>query len=354
VGSVINLNGKWRAQVRRKGHPSLCKTFELKAQADAWVRQTEADIDRSEPVALKSNDATVANLIDVYRDLRDRVRPISDKSTEHYTLKTLKDALGKKVAAKLTPDDLVAFAADRRDAGAGPYTINMDISKLGTVLRYSAASMRISLPDVVGSARPLLNHLRLIGGGGRRERRPEEDELTRIINHVREHRGDKFADALIFAASSAMRRGEICSLKWADINEETRIASVMRKHPRKGKELERVPILSDAWAVLKRQPKDSADGRIFPMDPTTLSKYFTWACTDLEIPDLHLHDLRHEGTSRLFESGLEIQEVAMVTGHKSWAMLKRYTQLKPEALTQKDMAPKPPPRASRPSKKPRP
>jgi site-specific recombinase XerD len=48
--------------------------------------------------------------------------------------------------------------------------------------------------------------------------------------------------------------------------------------------------------------------------------------------DLHFHDLRHEATSRLFEQGYQIQEVAIVTGHQSWDMLKRYTQLRPESL----------------------
>jgi site-specific recombinase XerD len=47
---------------------------------------------------------------------------------------------------------------------------------------------------------------------------------------------------------------------------------------------------------------------------------------------LHFHDLRHEGTSRLFEAGLSIEKVALVTGHKDWRMLQRYTNLKPEDL----------------------
>jgi site-specific recombinase XerD len=52
----------------------------------------------------------------------------------------------------------------------------------------------------------------------------------------------------------------------------------------------------------------------------------------LKIEDLHFHDLRHEGTSRLFEAGFSIQQVALVTGHKDWKMLRRYTHLKPETL----------------------
>ena len=52
----------------------------------------------------------------------------------------------------------------------------------------------------------------------------------------------------------------------------------------------------------------------------------------VKIIDLHFHDLRHEGTSRLFEAGFSIQHVALATGHKYWKMLRRYTHLKPESL----------------------
>jgi hypothetical protein len=50
------------------------------------------------------------------------------------------------------------------------------------------------------------------------------------------------------------------------------------------------------------------------------------------IEDLRFHDLRHEATTRLFEKGLNIMEVASITGHKDLRMLRRYTHLKAEDL----------------------
>ena len=92
-------------------------------------------------------------------------------------LKALERGLGAQRAATFQPQHLVAYATMRREEGAGPYTINMDVSKLGTVMRYAGASLNVALPDVVGAARRLLTHLRLIGGGGKRERRPTEEQL---------------------------------------------------------------------------------------------------------------------------------------------------------------------------------
>jgi hypothetical protein len=59
---------------------------------------------------------------------------------------------------------------------------------------------------------------------------------------------------------------------------------------------------------------------------------FTRACAELKIEDLHFHDLRHEEISRLFEAGLSIEKVALVTGHKDWRQLQRYTNLMVEDL----------------------
>lgn len=43
-------------------------------------------------------------------------------------------------------------------------------------------------------------------------------------------------------------------------------------------------------------------------------------------------DRRHDGISRLFELGFAIQEVALISGHKDWKMLRRYTHLRPQSL----------------------
>jgi len=76
-------------------------------------------------------------------------------------------------------------------------------------------------------------------------------------------------------------------------------------------------------------------GRVFPHHHKSAGTAFQRACKTLKITDLHFHDLRHEATSRLFEAGLTIEKVALVTGHRDWKMLRRYTNLRPESLHKK-------------------
>ncbi len=330
MASIIQVNGKWRAQIRRAGHKPITKTHPTKAAAQAWARKIEVELDAGRPVDGAAH--TVGQLIEAYAKLREASRPILDTSNEHYMLKALKRVLGDRDAMRLNTEDLVAYCQTRKDEGAGPYTLNMDLSKLSTALRYAASAKNLLLPDSVGLARPLLKHLGLIGGGGKRERRPTGDELDRIVEIMTNGRGIMYASAVLFAAATAMRQGEICRVVWADLDEAKKLLTIRdRKDPRKkaGND-ETIPLLPAAWSIVQALPRD--DERLFPLQPSTLSKYFTEACRALSIPDLHFHDLRHEGTSRMFESGYEIQQVAIVTGHKKWENLRRYTQLKPEDL----------------------
>jgi len=339
MASIVKVGEKWRALVRRKGHPTLCKTFRVKAQAEAWARQIEVDIDRGQaptPKTVIGRTLLLQDVVDTYRQLRDGSRPIGDTSNEHYMLKNLKAGLGERDVMSLTPHDLVGYCTMRKEEGAGPYTCNMEVSKLGTVMRYAGVSLKVNIPDVVTSARPLLKHLGLIGGGGKRERRPTEDELVNVCAWLAKEKGQLFADIVQFAVATAMRRGEIGRLMWADVDEQKRLVLVRdRKDPRQKVGNDQwLPLLGQAWDILQRQPKVDGEPRIFPIGESTVSKYFTEACRALSIPDLHFHDLRHEGTSRLFEDGFEIQQVALVTGHKDWRHLRRYTNLKPEDLHQ--------------------
>lgn len=64
---------------------------------------------------------------------------------------------------------------------------------------------------------------------------------------------------------------------------------------------------------------------MFGVRPDSLTQALLRACRAEKIENLRFHDLRHEATSRLFERGLSVDEVASITGHTDWRSLKRYT-----------------------------
>ena len=123
------------------------------------------------------------------------------------------------------------------------------------------------------------------------------------------------------AIETGMRRGELLGLLWDNVDLERRTAFLPVT---KNGESRGVPLSSRAVAVLRGLPAAS-NGRVFgELTPLALRLSFNRATRRAGITGLRLHDLRHEATSRFFEKGLNVMEVASVTGHKTLQMLKRY------------------------------
>jgi len=131
-----------------------------------------------------------------------------------------------------------------------------------------------------------------------------------------------------------MRQGEICRLDIADFSRADKTIIIRdRKDPRakKGND-QTVPLLADAMAIVDPLIGTRKDGFLFPYQADSVSAAFTRGCQNAEPPivDLHFHDLRHRATAAFFRMGLDIPRVALLTGHKTWAMLRRYTKITPE------------------------
>ena len=95
-----------------------------------------------------------------------------------------------------------------------------------------------------------------------------------------------------------------------------------------------VPLSPKARDILRSLPRDIS-GRVFPIHFEALKSLWRRGMKRAHIQDLHFHDLRHEATSRFFELGLNVVEVAAITGHKDLKMLQRYTHLRAEDLARK-------------------
>jgi integrase len=325
----------WLCRVRLRGHPEVTRTFPTEREARAFARTTEKALRQGQAISgLPERGERVEDAIRAFRELREEGgRGVDPESNEEYMLRHLEEGLGRVPVAGLHPARLSSWAAGRATDGAGPYTVGMELSKLRTVLKYAAVRLRASWGDPVGAALPTLTYAGLVGPGKHRDRRPSAAELEAVLDRL----DPLTQDVVWFAIGTAMRRGEITRILWRDVDEARRLVLVRnRKHPRKTKGNNVwVPLTAhtgvDAWAVLQRQAR--VGDRIFELEDEQVSDRFLAACDGAGVKDLHFHDLRHEATSRLFEAGLPIERVALVTGHADWRNLRRYTNLKPELLT---------------------
>jgi integrase len=227
-------------------------------------------------------------------------------------------------------DTHLTFAARRRAAGSGPETIGQYLSYLHALMKVARHVWRLDIdPAAVTEARSALSMVNAVAKGNTRNRRPTAEELERLFTYWG-GRNDLYlpmVDITRFAVASAMRLGEIVSLRWDDLDHDDRTVLIRdRKHPTEKLGNDQVvPMFTEAWQIAMRQPQTRE--QIFPYGRQRISDNWRRSTRACGIKDLRFHDLRHEGTSRLFEAGYQIHEVAIVTGHRDWSSLKRYTQI---------------------------
>lgn len=328
-----------RAIVRRK-NVNQSRSFPTKTAAKEWARKIEhgADLGGVQEYSKPSAEQTVAWMIAEYtREVSPR-RPFGRSKCA--VLQALTRDLGKIPLSDLSAARLNQYVADRAAAGAGGVTIGVDLSYLGTAMRWLQAVKRVSAPvQAVRDARDAMQFSGLETHSQERERRPTDAEMQALYTYWQDNERMQIPmqELCEFAIASAMRLSEICNLQWVDLDRANKTIRIRdRKDPRrKTGNHQTVPLLDatgiDAFAIIERRSGEV--GRIFPYNAKSVSTAFTRAVEKCKIDDLNFHDLRHEGTSRLFEcERFSLPEVALVTGHKDWKQLARYTQTRASAL----------------------
>jgi len=131
---------------------------------------------------------------------------------------------------------------------------------------------------------------------------------------------------LVLAIMTGLRRGELFSLKWSDVDLEDRVLTVRAENAKSGK-ARTVPLNETALRTLERLPR-FADF-VFPNLKTgrrlvDVKRAFGTACRRAGIKDLRFHDLRHTAATWLIEAGADLVTVAQVLGHSSIEITKKY------------------------------
>ena len=317
-------------RIKRKGQIVYreSRTFDRKALAKDWAARRELEL--QEPGALervRHRGVTIGDLIKRYQDEFGASFGRS-KSMDMERLRTYD--LADQDAIDATSQQFVAHVVERLKT-VKPQTAANDLIWLRSVFKTARSAWGIPAAlEALNDAAETCRRERLTAKSAQRDRRPTLAELEKLLGYAQATDGRRsipMGEIILFALFSARRQEEITRIRWADLDERSRMVIVSdMKHPtQKTGNHRRVYLTEEAWAIIQRQPK--TDERIFPYNPKSLSVRFTEWCKFLGIEDLHFHDLRHECISWLFERGWDIPRVAGVSGHTTWSSLQRYTHL---------------------------
>jgi integrase len=341
MASVVRYKDRWRALVRTKD-ASQSRVFDTKRDALVWARAVEGSI------AQPKSAITFGKVLDVYVE---EARRATGKSRDN----AIAQLRARLADVRLNELDTRAFIGYAKLRGRGPErvsaaTIGTELTYAGTALKFSGGFLD-AVPECMvalghlAAARKTLATMDLVSSSAERDRRPTDVELWKLRTYCLSSQRLRAPiwDMICFAIATAMRLGEITRINWSDVDETERLVTVRdRKHPSKKIGNHSVVPLLNGPTVVLGEPIDPLEimrrttphkrGRVFPYAATSVSHTFADISGRLRIDDLTFHDLRHESISRLFEYGYAIQQVAIVSGHKSWKHLRRYTNIKPASL----------------------
>ncbi len=311
---------QWKARIRRRGYPDTSKTFETKADAEAWARQMESEMDRGIFISrAEAEQYTLSECLDRYieeytprlkhgKREADRARALQRRTIAH------------RVMATIRSKDIADFRREREAEGVSGNTVRLDFALLSKLFNYARSDWGMeSLQNPVElAAKP-----KPAKGRDRRLEEGEEKKLFEAANPA-------FQAVILFAFETAMRREEIANLRWKNVNAKARYVYLPET---KNSEARTVPLSAAAVDILKNIPRVEGEERVFGMASDQITDTMKKVRAKAKLEDIRFHDLRHEATSRFFENtDLDVMEVKAITGHKTLQMLSRYTHLRTARL----------------------
>lgn len=160
------------------------------------------------------------------------------------------------------------------------------------------------------------------------------EEADRLVAACSPH----LAPLVTFLLHTGARLGEALSLRWAQVDLQARRVVFLDT---KNGESRGVPLNDVAWMALANLP--GREGEVFrtpagqpysrsEIGGSPIKTAFSGACRRAGLDGVHPHTLRHTFASWLVMAGVPLRTVAEILGHKSLAMVHRYSHLSPDHL----------------------
>lgn len=317
------------------------RAFRDRKRADLALDPTMKLVLQSKNAKRETSQMTLAVLLNRY--LREVTPLKKDRRAEtHRINKLLRFPIAALSIQMIDRFSLASFLSSGKAEGWSSSTARKYLMLISAVFTAAAKKWGLVLNNPVST-------IEIPTNGSARTRRLLPGEYDAMLESLKRCRNMYVSTLFIVAVETAARRGELLKLEWKNVDLATGTALLIDT---KNGEDRKIPLSSLARTVLEDLPRKDC-GRVFPLEEYEARSAFEVArrrarknyekqCALTEsspsgdfLCDLRFHDLRREGTTRLFEKGFDIMEAAAVTGHKTLSMLKRYTNLRAEDLARK-------------------
>lgn len=319
---------KYQVQIRRKGFAPVTRSFALKSDAEEWSRFMESKADRGDlPTPVKVLDKfKISDILLRYK--REVTAKKKSRNTENYIIDAfLRNSIANLTLAQITTTHFTTYR-DKRLKVVKAGTVNRELSIICHA--FDMAEREWGMPIRENP----IKKIKKLKVNNARTRRLSAEELAALEVSATKSRNPQIMPLTRLALATGMRRGEMLRLRWEhiDLDKRTLFIPVTKNgHART------IPLSPDAIAVFQsiEQGRKKNSKTVFKLSDNAARLTWERLVNRAGIKDLHFHDLRHEAISRFFEKGLSVPEVALISGHRDFRMLFRYTHLKAEDVATK-------------------
>lgn len=360
---------QWEAQIRRRGFPAQCKTFETKAEAEAWANVIESEMVRGVWVSRAEAEATT--LLDALDRYEREVLPAKKGAVQERSVLKLCRTLdiAQRTLANIRGADL-ATLRDEWLKGYEPATVSRRLAVLSHVFNVARKEWGMeSITNPVSLIRkPQLQNARTrriaaveAPPAKRSDKTTKEADKSELEQVIAASESPLLPAIIQIAVETAMRRSEIVELRWEYIDLKRRVAHLpntkngaARDVPLSSRAVQSLQALHDRASskLVVAGKAITLQGRVFSIRSDAVTRAFERAVArarqlyleacetsgqtpdEKYLTDLRFHDLRHEATSRLAEI-FPMHELTKITGHKDPRMLMRYYHPRAEDLAKK-------------------
>ncbi len=334
---------------------AMARAEALRALVEIGEKGAPAKILQKQQTAERADGRLVVTLAELIEHrLEDHYKSHQKSSTS--TLDRLRKAWSKlldKPLTEITAWEVEKLRAERLKAGIAPGTANRDLAALRGALTLAVgwdllpAHPLLKVKDKKDAHSGVIRFLgsiesdpdeekRLRDGLAERDRAGIEARARTIAAGRAQHANvkplpedgyfDHITPLVLVAMNTGLRRGELTSLTWLDVDLARRLLTVRAGYAKSDK-ARHIPLNSEAHAVLTKWKKQHPKGKLF--DIFSIKKAWKTLCDDVKIIGFRFHDLRHHFASRLVQAGVDLNTVRELLGHADMKMTLRYAHLAP-------------------------
>src|SRR5579862_44484 len=316
----------YRARIRLNGSPAISESFPTRREAKEWSAKMESDVRQGRYFGrAESKERTFDDLINRYL-----AQKAPKKSFEKYNKQLLwwKRRLKDYYLCNITP----AVISELKEQLLTEKTPRGSLRSQSTGNRYLAA-LSVAFATAVKEWNWLkenpVSKISRYKEGKPRERFLTKDEIETLLTICKASKSPYLYAVTLFAICSGARKGEILNLKWKDLDFK-RCTATFRET--KNGETRTIPLSSPIVNCLldERKKRTRISEYVFPSEdgtqPADIRTAWENAIKEAGLT-ICFHTLRHTAASHLTMGGASMIEVGAILGHKTLAMVKRYSHL---------------------------